>query len=400
VASILFFAIAVFGMGILLGLDTVIAQAYGAGHPTICRRWLWQGLWLGLGVSVPLAVLVWVLRQNVGLFGVHPAVQPILHRFLSIVGLSLWPLLLYAATRRYLQAIDRVRPVMVALLSANVLNALANWVLIYGHWGAPALGPDGAAWATVISRSYMALVLVAAAIGYDRAAALPLWRVPRRPAWPELVQLMRLGLPAAAQITLEVGVFALASAAAARLTPAALAAHQIALNLAGLAFMVPLGVSSAAAVRVGHAVGRRDGRGTRRAGWVALAAAVATMMVTAVTFLLVPRPLIALFTSDPGVIGIGVALLAVAALFAIFDGVQVTATGVLRGVGDTRTPMIWNLIGHWAIGLPVGWLLCFQAGWGVVGLWLGLSAGLIFVAAMLVRSWARSEAQVLSALRG
>lgn len=399
-ASILFFAIAVFGMGLLLGLDTVVSQAFGAGQPAICRRWLWQGLWLGLVVSVPLAGLVWVLRQNVGLFGPHPDVRPIVDRFLSIVGLSLWPLLLYAAVRRYLQAIDRVRPVMVALLSANVLNAMANWALIYGHWGAPALGAEGAAWATVAARTYMALFLVATALWYDRAAAVPLWRVPRWPVWHELLLLLRLGLPAAAQITLEVGVFALASAAAARLTPAALAAHQIALNLAGLAFMVPLGVSSAAAVRVGHAVGRRDGPAARRAGWVALAAAVAVMACTVLAFLLVPRQLLGLFTSDPGVIAIGVVLLAVAALFAIFDGVQVTVTGVLRGVGDTRTPMVWNLIGHWAIGLPVGWLLCFRAGWGVAGLWLGLSAGLIIVAAMLVRTWAQREAQILSALRG
>jgi MATE family multidrug resistance protein len=399
VAGSLFFAVAVFGMGLLLGLDTVIAQAYGAGERTMCRRWLWQGLWLGLGVSLPLAALVVLLRANVHLLGTHPDVEPILGRYLGIVTLSLWPLLLYAAVRRYLQAIDRPAPVMFALLSANLLNAVANHALIHGVWGAPRLGTDGAAWATVICRAYMAAVLVGAALWFDRRADLPVWRVPRRPRVRELATLFRLGLPAAGQISLEVGVFALASATAARLTPAALAAHQIALNLAGLAFMVPLGLSSAAAVRVGHAVGRRDRRGVHRAGWIALGSAVVVMLGTVMVFVLVPERLLRLFTSDAGVVGVGIALLAVAALFAVFDGVQVTATGILRGIGDTRTPMAWNFVGHWLLGLPTGWLLCFHVGWGVVGLWLGLSLGLTIVAAMLVRAWAQSDAQVQSALR-
>jgi MATE family multidrug resistance protein len=393
VASSLFFAVGVFGMGALLGLDTVIAQAYGAGDHVACRRWLWQGLWLALALSVPLlGVLVW-LTVNVDLVGSHPSVRSIIGSNLAILTPSLWALLVYAAVRRYLQALGLVRPLMFALVTANLVNFVGNWALIYGRLGMPALGTDGAAWATVAARVYMAIVVVTAAVLHDRHTHTPhsLWRVPRAPAARDLRRLAALGLPAAAQISLEVGVFAMAAALASRLTPVALAAHQIALNLAGLTFMIPLGVSAAAAVRVGHAVGARQPDGVRRAGWVAIGGVVVVMSGTALLFLLAPRPLIGLFTRDAAVLATGASLLAVAGMFQIFDGLQVAATGVLRGLGDTHTPMVWNLIGHWAIGLPLGWWLCFRGGWGVVGLWLGLSTGLIIVALVLVQTWARRQ---------
>jgi len=239
---------------------------------------------------------------------------------------------------------------------------------------------------------------VIAAVRYDwtHVPEHPFWRVPRAPSAPDLRGLAMLGFPAAGQISLEVGAFALASAFASRLAPASLAAHQIALNLAALTFMIPLGVSSAAAVRVGHAVGAGLPDGVRRAGWVALGGVTVVMSTTALIFLVAPRFLIGLFTHDSGVLATAASLLAVAAMFQIFDGLQVTATGVLRGLGDTHTPMVWNLVGHWAIGLPFGWWLCFGLGWGVVGLWLGLSAGLIIVAAALVRVWSTRQARLAS----
>jgi MATE family multidrug resistance protein len=396
VSSSLFFAVGVFGMGALLGLDTVVSQAFGARDDVACRRWLWQGLWLGLFVSIPLAAVLIFLSLNVDLFGSHPAVRPIIAANLAILTPSLWPLLVYAAFRRYLQALGLVRPLMFALVTANLVNLAGNWMLIYGKLGAPALGPDGAAWATVVSRVYMAAVVVVAAFHYDRrhAPEHPLWRVPRAPSARDLRRLAALGLPAAGQISLEVGVFAMASALASRLTPAALAAHQIALNLAGLTFMIPLGVSAAAAVRVGHAVGARRPDAVRRAGWVAIGSVVVVMSASALVFLLAPHLLVGLFTRDRAVLATSASLLAVAAMFQIFDGLQVVATGVLRGLGNTHTPMIWNLIGHWAVGLPLGWWLCFRGGWDVVGLWLGLSAGLVIVAIVLVRRWARDQTRL------
>jgi MATE family multidrug resistance protein len=204
-----------------------------------------------------------------------------------------------------------------------------------------------------------------------------------------LAHLARLGAPAATQMLLECGVFATATVLAGSLTASALAAHQIALSAAAFTFMVPLGVSAAAAVRVGHAVGRRQPLAARRAGWAALLLGAAFMSTSAVVFISAPRVVLRVFTDAPEVIATGVTLLAVAAAFQLFDGLQVVATGVLRGVGDTRTPMLANLAGHWIIGLPVGTALCFRAGWGVVGLWIGLCVGLIAVALTLISVWAR-----------
>jgi multidrug resistance protein, MATE family len=282
-----------------------------------------------------------------------------------------------------------VRPVMIALFTANVLNVVANWILIFGNLGAPAMGVRGAAWATVISRVGMAGFLLGVILYRERRERPSLRETPLGIELARLRRLVTLGLPAATQITLEVGVFAAATALAGRLAPASLAAHQIAINFAAFTFMVPLGVSSAAAVRVGHAVGRRNLAGASRAGWTALLFGTAFMAGAAVIFITLPHVLIGAFTRDLGVIEIGVSLLFVAAIFQLFDGIQAVATGSLRGLGDTRTPMWWNLAGHWGIGLPLGYTLCFVLGFGVIGLWWGLSTGLMICGTALLVVWAR-----------
>jgi MATE family multidrug resistance protein len=391
-AGILFFALAACGMGIMLGLDTVVSQAYGAGDHDACRRWLWQGLWLGLATAVPLAGLLWLERTYVDRFGFHPDIVAIVRGNLDVLWLTMLPLFVYAAARRYLQAIGLVRPVMFALIAANVVNAIGNWALIYGHLGLPALGTDGAAWATCVARIAMALVPVGAIVWHDwrHHPGTPVWRVRRRPSLRDLKTLLRLGVPAMLQMVFEVGGFAVASSMAASQAPAAMAAHQVSLELAGLAFMVPLGIASAAAVRVGHAVGRRDGPGAAHAGWAAIRMGVAVMLTTALAFVVLPRFLIGLFSRDPDVIRTGTWLLGFGAVFAVFDGVQVIATGALRGLGETRRPMIWNFVAYWGLGLPIGWTLAFVVGWGVVGIWIGLSTALIIVGIALTRAWARA----------
>jgi MATE family multidrug resistance protein len=200
-------------------------------------------------------------------------------------------------------------------------------------------------------------------------------------------RLIALGFPAASQVTLEVGVFAAGTALAGKLDPVSSGSHQIALNLAALAFMVPLGLASAGAVRVGHAVGARDPERAVRAGWTALAACCVIMTTIGIALFVFPVQLISAFTTDPRVIDIGVRLLAIAAGFQLFDGTQAVVTGVLRGIGETRMPMIINVIGHWVLGLPVGYALCFWLAWGVLGLWVGLSIGLIFTAVVLTTVW-------------
>jgi multidrug resistance protein, MATE family len=385
--SILFVAVGVFGMGLLLGLDAFVSQAHGAGDLRECHRWLADGVHLAVMAS-PLVTLVAVgIVFVMPAMGLHPDVQRLTAPYLSIVAWSALPLLLYAAFRRYLQAVGLVRPVMITLIAANVLNAIVNWLLIFGKFGLPALGVAGAAWATVIARVFMAAALFAIIVQHERANRHGLFDVSWRPSVVRLRRLIGLGIPAALQVTAEVGVFAAITALAGRFDPASLAAHQIALNVASVTFMVPLGLASAGAVRVGHAVGRRDAPGAANAGWAAIAIGVGFMAVAAVSFVVGPRALVGAFTSEPAVMASGVVLLRFAAAFQMFDGLQVVTTGVLRGLGDTRTPMLLNLVGHWIFGLPLACLLGFSAGWGVAGLWAGLSASLTLVGLALLVVW-------------
>jgi MATE family multidrug resistance protein len=398
-----FTAIAIFGMGLMLGLDALVSQAYGAGNREECVRWLRHGVWLAVAAGPVIMALTWLAYLSLDRWGLHPEIQPLVQRYVRVISVGAWPLLLYAAFRRYLQGIHVVRPIMFALVSANIVNATGNWLLIYGNLGLPALGVEGSAWATTAARTYMAVFLYfairretvrlkpdstrsrpSAGPATGGTASLPWGFEPAR-----IRRLIALGFPAAGQITLEVGVFATATALAGKLDPVSSGSHQIALNLASLAFMVPLGLASSSAVRVGHAVGARDPERAVRAGWTALTAGAAIMLLIGAVFFVVPVPLLRAFTSDPRVLEIGAGLLAIAAAFQLFDGTQAVATGVLRGSGDTRTPMLTNVVGHWLLGLPAGYALCFVAGWGVAGLWVGLSIGLVFVSAILTIVWGR-----------
>jgi MATE family multidrug resistance protein len=393
VGTSLFMAVGVFAMGLLLGLDTLVSQSFGANRLDECHRWLAHGVVLAIALSVPVTGLLFLLDASLDSWGFDPAVLPLTRDYFDVVIWSLLPLLLHTAFRRYLQATGSVRPVMMALVVANVVNAVVNWMLIFGRFGAPELGVAGAAWATVFSRAVMAAWLLWAIVAREWGRTPGLFETPVRIEASWLRRLCVLGFPAAMQITLEVGVFAAGSALAGRLAPSALAAHQIALNVAGLTFMVPYGLASAGAVRVGHAVGRADMAGAARAGWTALLFGVVFMTCAGAVFVTLGRPIIAAFTSDPSVVRTGVGLLAIAAVFQLFDGLQGVATGILRGLGDTRTPMLWNLAAHWFVGLPLGYTLCFAAGLGITGLWWGLSLGLIICGIALLATWHRRVAQ-------
>jgi MATE family multidrug resistance protein len=233
----------------------------------------------------------------------------------------------------------------------------------------------------------MAAIAVAAVLIDDRRGASGRFRRSLRPDGPMLRELLSLGWPAAGQLVLEIGVFGVATLMAGRLGTVALAAHEIAMNICGLTFMVPLGVSSAGAVRVGHALGRGDPRAAGRAGAAALFLGVGFMAVSALAFLIVPRAILGAFTGDSAVLAVGTSLLLVAAWFQLFDGLQVVTTGILRGAGDTRTAMVFNIGAHWGLGLPIAAGLGFGADWGVVGIWIGLCAGLIVLGVALLAAW-------------
>jgi MATE family multidrug resistance protein len=381
----------------LLGLDTLVSHAFGAGRLQDCHRWLLHGVATSVVVAVPTVLVLLAMAALLPAWGLDPAVLPLTQPYLQIVTWSVVPLVFYATFRRYLQGMHVVRPVMIALFAANLTNAFVNWLLIYGHLGAPAMGVRGAAWATVIARVAMAAYLLMVILVRERGRRPGLFETPLRIEAARMRRLIALGFPAAAQVALEVGVFAAATALAGRLAPTSLAAHQIALNIAACAFMVPLGVASAGAVRVGHALGRGDLPAAERAGWTALLFGAVFMTSTALLFVLAPGVLIGAFTANVGVLAIGSSLLLVAAVFQLFDGIQAVATGILRGLGDTRTPMLWNLVAHWFIGLPLGYTLCFTFGIGVAGLWWGLSTGLIICGVALSIVWATRIAALKTA---
>jgi MATE family multidrug resistance protein len=385
--STIFMTLMVLGMGTLLALDTFVAQNFGAGRIGECHRWLFAGLQLAAALSVLLILLTFLVVELLPHAGLHPDVIALLDPYLARLLWSAPALLAYAVFRRYLQAMNMVRPVMIALVSANAINAGANWVFVYGHLGLPAQGVIGSAYATLAARVYLAVFLLAVILVNERARPSGLHDVPLVVERARMWRLVKLGLPAATQITLEVGVFATASALAARITPLALAANQIVLNVASFFFMVPFGLSSAAAVRVGHAVGRGDPRGVRLAGWVALSLSLVYALGMSALFVLEPRMFLSIFTRDATLLRIGTSVLFICAVFQPFDGFQTVATGALRGLGETRTPMLMNLAGHWAIGLPIGYVLCFQRGWGVEGLWTGLALGLILIGTVLIAVW-------------
>jgi multidrug resistance protein, MATE family len=395
VGNAMHIAFAIFGMAVMLGLDTLVSQSFGARDLRDCHRWLFDGLMLAALMTMPIMAVLLLVWFAIPVLGFHGAVRPLLNSYFGVLIWSTPFLLAYAVCRRYLQGMHAVMPVMFALVTANLVNAAANYILIHGHFGFPALGVAGSAWATVTARAYMLVTLLIAVWWIDRKRTAEvigstpqgLWHVERAFDMSRLRRLLSLGLPAASQVGAEVGVFALATAMSGTLDPISSAAHQIALNMAGLSFMIPLGLGSAGAVRVGHAVGARDKGRASAAGWTAILLATLVMVASGLTFVFIPRQLIALFTTDASVLAVGTSLLLLAAVFQLFDGIQGVITGTLRGLGDTSTPMKVNLVAHWLLGLPISYLLCFVLGWGVYGLWVGLSLGLIVTGVILLWVW-------------
>jgi multidrug resistance protein, MATE family len=393
VGNAVFYTPSLFGIGLLLGLDPLVAQAYGRKDFDECHRWLAQGIYLAAAVTPILMILIACASFAYIRVGITPEVAIPAASYLRMLDWSLLPLLVYGASRRYLQGVGQVRVITITYIVANLLNWGGNWVLIYGHLGFPAMGVRGSALSTVIARIGMAVALIGFAWRYERQRGHPLFQHWAGPQWDRIKQLSRLGLPAAGQIILEVGAWNVATLSAGWLSPVALATHQIAINYASVTYMVPLGISAAAAVSVGHAVGAGDKARARRAGWLALGLGSGFMLLAGIVFFVAPRPLIELFTHDPRVLAVGPSLLWIAAAFQIFDGVQTVCTGALRGLGETRAPMVANFVGYWILGLPLGLILCFILKWGIYGMWIGLTLALIVISSILLWRWYQASQQ-------
>jgi len=384
-----FYAIAICASGLLLGLDTLVAHAHGAGDHDDARHSLVSGVWLSFFLIPIVMTSVRAFIPLLGAFGIAPEILGPTEPYLRALNWSTPFLILYFGFRRYLQSIGVIRPILLALIGANLVNLAGNWILVFGNLGAPRMGAEGAGWATCISRLFMAIALGATIWLHDRGQGGGLSRVAWEPDFPRIWRLVSLGLPAAGQIGLEVSVFATVTVLMGKVSAEALAGHQIALTTISTTFMMPLGISSAAAVRVGHALGRGRFRDAARSGWTGVSLGAILMSVAACALILFPHAIARWFTPDPNIIAAAAPLLRIAAFFQLFDGCQVVVTGALRGVGDTRTPMFCHLAGYWVIGLPVGALLCFRYGFGAAGLWTGLSLGLILIGIVLVAVWRR-----------
>jgi multidrug resistance protein, MATE family len=385
--NMVFYPLAMSFTGLLLGMDTLVSQAFGARDPQDCRRTLINGVWLSIALTPVTVALTMSSIPAIRAAGANPKVMAECVPYMQNLAWGLLPLFVFSAVRRYLQSINVVKAVTFTLVSANIVNFAGNWVLMYGHLGAPAMGLAGSGWSTTISRVYMAVVMLAAVVWEERRSRYLVFAMSWRPDWQRIRKLMALGLPATGQIAFEGAVFGVVTVLAAKLDEVSLAAHGIAVQVIATTFMVPLGISSAAAVRVGQAVGRKDERGAAAAGWAALAIAGLFMTAAGIALWTVPRLIVARFIDDARVIVAGVTLLRIAAFFELFDGLQVVATGALRGLGDTRAPMIAHFVGYWLIGMPVVYVLCFTLGWGAPGIWVGLSVALILIGLALVVVW-------------
>ena len=377
------------GMGVLLAVSPSVAQLDGAGEHHRIGPLVRQALWIALVLSVITGGVYFAAGPLLEALAIDAGLHATI---LGYLGALLWgavPMYAFLTLRFMCEGMSISRPVMYFGFVGLAVNVVANYALIYGHWGMPKLGAVGCGYATS-AVWWTELVGLVIYIGRHRQLA-PL-RVFERFDWPrrgQVVALARLGLPIGFSFFVEVSMFAGVALLMGSIGAFAVAAHQIAINVASTTFMVPLGISLATTVRVGNALGRGDAEAARRAGWVGISLALAAQLVAATVLVLLPRPIAAIYTADEAVLTIAVQLLLMAAVFQISDGLQVASAGALRGLKDTRGPMIVTVVAYWLVGLPFGYWLCFHRGMGPRGLWVGIIGGLAVAGLLLTWRFAR-----------
>jgi len=370
-----------FGIGVILGLDPILNQALGARDRHAFRRSVQRGFALTVMLMVPTTLLLLPIGAVLALLGQPPETVPLATAYAHISIPGMLPFYGWVVLRLALQAMGRLKPIVATVIAVNLFNLVADWALVFGAGPIPQLGPIGSAWASTIARTLLFVIILI----IDRKDLVPLLRFDREAfRWRPLKRTIRLGLPIGFHLQLEIIAFSVIAVLMGGLGTITMAAHQVAINLASLTFMVPLGVSQATAVRVGNAIGAGDSSGARRAASSGLILGAGFMTLTAVLFIAVPSWLARAYTSMDEVLILAAALIPIAGFFQIVDGLQVVAAGVLRGAGDTRAPLVVNLLGFWLIGLPTSLVLGFTLGYGPEGLWWGLVAGLTAVGTFLL----------------
>ena len=383
--------------GILTAASPLMATALGAKTRSVrdVRRSFRQSLWLCVFATLPLWFMLWHAEAIMLALGQQPELARDGALFLKGYMWTMFPWLLFQAMRNFLAAVQRPGWVLAVSMAGIFVNFLLGWALIFGHFGLPALGIFGGGLASSIVWSVMALALMAVILSERQFRRFHLFGHFWRPDWPRLKKMLKLGVPIAFAFAFEGAVFGAAAYLMGLIDADSVAAHAVALQLAALTFMVPWGLSQAATVRVGRALGARDEVGLARAGWTAWILGVVFMAAMAAVMWTFPRELIGLFLEDTRanahVISLAVTFLAVAAAFQIFDGSQVVAAGMMRGLHDTRVPMLFAFLGYWVIGLGVGVWLAFRRGWEGVGIWTGLATGIGIVAVLMLGRWLLRE---------
>ncbi|OZC03244.1 MATE family efflux transporter [Rubricoccus marinus] len=390
--STAFFTLSLICVGVILAVNPTVAQAVGAGDDDLAARATRQGLWLSVILGVPLFVALGWSEEGLLALGQDPDTAALAAAYLRAIRWGIVPNLMFSAFRGFYEGTGRARPVLLATIVGVAVNVVANNALMYGKWGLPALGLEGTGWSSALVFTAMAASL---AIGIRVSPALRRFGVLtglRSPDPVMLGTLVKLGAPIGVTFGLEAGLFSAATLLVGWLGETPLAAHQIALNAASFTFMVPLGIGMAATVRVGQLAGAGNDAGARRAGFVAIALGGAFMACAATFLWLRPDWVVFLYAGaapEAELAALATALLGIAAVFQLVDGIQATAAGALRGLKDTTVPAIIGAVAYWGVGLGVGAGLAFGLDWGARGLWWGLTAGLAAAAVLLVGRFQR-----------
>ena len=397
-----FFVIFILGSGFAQAVMPMVASALARRDEAQVRRDTRMGMWLSIAFGVLCYPLFWWSGPILLAAGQQPDVAALAQDFLRIAGLGMIPALLVMALKSYLAALGRTQMVLWATIAAVFLNIAVNWALIFGNWGFPELGVRGAAWASIAAQMLTIAVLALYAGFLPELRRFHLFQRFWRADPTALRQVFRLGLPIGLTSLAESGLFQASALMMGWIGTYELAAHGIALEACALAFMVHLGLANAVTVRTSWADGAGNARGLRDGARVAIALSAAFGLLVVTVFLVAPHPIISVFLdlSKPGsaeIVAIGVTLLALGAMFQMADAMQVIALGLLRGIKDTRVPMWLAVISYWVIGIPAGYLLAFHAGYGAVGIWLGLVIGLTVAATLLMARFWRRAPRPLSA---
>ena len=384
IANALFTLIMVLGFGLSMAVTPITAISYGAGKEKECGEVLRQGLIINVGCGVLLCIITIAASEFIQYMNQPSEIVGPASLYMKVLGLSMIPLMVFQSYRQFAEGVSYLKPAMIITLLANLINVMANWVFIFGNLGAPELGLTGAGIATISSRAFMAVTLVLVVVQSSKLKRFDPTLNYGKIDFAMIRRLLSIGIPAGFQYFFEVSAFAASSVMIGWIGTTELAAHQIAGNLAQISFMVAMGISAAGTIRVSNALGRKDIRGTRNAGFSATLLCAVFMATAGLIFIAFRFFLPSLYISDEAVINLSASLLIIVAFFQVSDGTQTVGIGILRGLTDMKIPTLITITAYWFIGLPCGYILGFTFNMGIFGIWYGLLISLTASAVLMM----------------